>query len=119
MIFSKALASFGVGAATVDTVLDHDTYTAGDLVQGDIHIKGGNVEQRIDAIYLSLHINFTNKSGDKEYEDTATIFQKKITEPFSIQAGEDKSLPFSFNLPYDAPRNSWPYTCLVKYGIRY
>lgn len=78
MIFSKALASLGVGAATVDTVLDHDTYTAGDLVQGDIHITGGNVEQHIDAIYLSLHINFTNKSGDKEYEDTATIFQKKL-----------------------------------------
>lgn len=102
-IFNKALASFGIGAATVDTVLAHDTYTAGDLVQGNVHIKGGNVEQRIDAIYLSLNINFTNKTGDKEYEDTATVFQKKITEPFTIQAGEEKSLPFSFNLPFDAP----------------
>lgn len=77
-IFNKALASFGIGAATVDTVLAHDTYTAGDLVQGNVHIKGGNVEQRIDAIYLSLNINFTNKTGDKEYEDTATVFQKKL-----------------------------------------
>lgn len=102
-IFQKALASFGIGAATVDTVLDHDTYTAGDLIQGNVHIKGGNVAQKIDAIYLSLDINFTNKSSDKSYEDTASILTKKITDPFTIEAGIEKTIPFSFNLPYDAP----------------
>lgn len=102
-IFQKALASFGIGAVTVDTVIDHDTYTAGDLIQGDVYIKGGNVAQTIDAIYLSLNINYTYKTRDKSSEEAASIFNKKLMDPFTIESREEKTIPFSFNLPYDAP----------------
>lgn len=122
-IFNKALASFGIGAAMVDTVLDEDTYTAGDLIQGKVHIKGGNVAQTIDAIYLSLDVNYTNESGDRKFEDTTSIFNKKLNEPFVIEANEQKIIPFSFNLPHDAPATvgktrAWLHTGLdIKMAV--
>lgn len=122
-IFYKALASFGIGAATVDTVLDQNTYTAGDLIQGKVKIKGGNVAQSIDAIYISLNVNYTNESGDAKFEETASIFNKKLNEPFVIEVNEEKEIPFSFNVPYDAPATvgktrAWLHTGLdIKMAV--
>jgi sporulation-control protein len=41
----KVLASIGIGAATVDTVLPSQTVTPGETVPADVHITGGDVEQ--------------------------------------------------------------------------
>nr|WP_233548023.1 sporulation protein [Rummeliibacillus sp. POC4] len=47
-LLHKALASLGIGAATVDTKLEKADYTGGEVIHGEVQIRGGNVDQQID-----------------------------------------------------------------------
>ncbi len=116
-IFNKVLASVGIGAATVDTKLDNSRYTAGDVIRGNVEIMGGNVEQNIDAIYLTLYTTYIREADDKKYTDHAAITKFKVNEPFVIGAGERKSIPFSFNLPYTTPVTSGKTRVWVQTGL--
>lgn len=101
--FSKVLASIGVGAAKVDTKLERSSYTAGESVHGEIEVYGGNVEQQIDAIYLTLYTTYIKEVDDSKYTATAPIQKFKVSDPFAISANETKIIPFSFTLPVDTP----------------
>ena len=101
--FNKILASVGIGAATVDTKLQRSSYTAGAVVSGVIEIKGGNTEQQIDTIYLTLSTNYIKERNDTKYNETAIIKKVKVNEAFTIRANESHSIPFSFVLPADVP----------------
>lgn len=102
-LFNKVLASIGVGAATVDTKLEKTTYTAGEVMRGEIEVRGGNVTQQIDTIYLTVYTTFIREANDKKYTDKAAVNKVKVSEPFSIEAGENKVLSFSLSLPLDTP----------------
>ncbi|MGM9922957.1 MAG: sporulation protein [Bacillus sp. (in: firmicutes)] len=102
-MFNKLLASIGMGSARVDTKLERASFTPGDYVNGVVEVTGGNVEQKIEEIYLSLHTKFERESGDKKYNETATVERIRINEPFMIAANEVKEIPFSFVLPLDTP----------------
>ncbi|WML60078.1 sporulation protein [Neobacillus sp. PS2-9] len=101
--FDKVFASVGIGAASVDTKLEKDTYMPGETVQGVVEIKGGKVEQQIDEIYLSLNTTYLKESDDRKYNITATIDRFRLTTPFTIRSNERKEIPFTFQLPYDTP----------------
>ena len=101
--FNKVLASIGIGAATVDTKLEKSTYTAGEVMRGEIEVRGGNVAQQIDTIYLSVYTTFVREANDKKYTDKAAVTKVKVADPFSIDAGENKVLSFSIMLPLDTP----------------
>jgi sporulation-control protein len=101
--FDKVFASVGIGAASVDTKLEKDTYMPGETVQGVVEIKGGKIEQQIDEIYLSLNTTYLKESDDRKYNVTATIDRFRLTTPFTIRSNERKEIPFTFQLPYDTP----------------
>ncbi|QNG58331.1 sporulation protein [Bacillus sp. PAMC26568] len=101
--FNKILSSVGIGAAKVDARLSSDKISLGEELKGIIHVQGGNIEQQIDEIYLSLQTTYVKESDDKKYEQAATITKVKINEPFVIMANEIKEIPFSFPLPLDTP----------------
>lgn len=101
--FNKVLASVGIGAATVDTKLEKSTYTAGEVIRGEIEVRGGNVAQQIDTIYLSVYTTFIREANDKKYTDKAAISKVKVADPFSMNAGEHKQFSFSLTLPLDTP----------------
>lgn len=102
-LFNKVLASVGIGAATVDTKLHKSSYTINEKVTGVVEIVGGNTEQQIDAIYLTLYANFIREVDDKKINDQAALQNIKINEPFTIQANEKREIPFSFDLPSIIP----------------
>lgn len=102
-LFNKILASVGVGAATVDTKLYKSTYTAGETIKGVVEVVGGNTEQHIDAIYLTLHTNYEKEVNDTKVTDTAQLASYRIHEPFTIQANKTHEIPFSLNLPVIVP----------------
>ena len=122
-MIQKVLASIGIGNAKVDTKLQSSKFTAGDVVSGVTEIVGGNVDQQIDTIYLTLYTTFIKDSNDKKYYDKAVIARFTISEPFTISAGEKRAIPFSFNLPYTTPitrgkTKVWVQTELdIKRGI--
>jgi sporulation-control protein len=101
--FNKVFASIGIGAATVDTKLEKDTITPGEMVKGIVGIKGGSVEQKIDKINLGLNTTYLRESDDRKYTVAACIDHFQITEPFVIGVNETKEIPFSFRLSEDTP----------------
>lgn len=101
--FKKALASFGVGNAQVDTVLDNSTFRAGDTLTGRVEVKGGDVAQNIDAISLLLYTTYTKELNDSKFEDEVVLERLQVSQPFTINAKEYKEIPFSLTLPYETP----------------
>ncbi|WP_113929304.1 sporulation protein [Bacillus sp. P14.5] len=101
--FNKVFASVGIGAASVDTKLEKTSYTGGERVSGIVEVKGGNVEQEVDSIYLMLYTTYIRESDDKKYTDSACIEKVQISEPFVIKASETKQFPVSFELPFETP----------------
>lgn len=102
-MIQKMLASIGIGNAKVNTKLDRNRLTAGDVVSGFVEVVGGNVEQQIDTIYLTLYTTYIKEVNDTKYTDKAAIARFTVSDPFIIRAGEKRSIPFSFNLPYTTP----------------
>ena len=101
--FNKVFASIGIGAATVDTKLEKSSYQAGETAKGIVEVTGGNAEQAIDSIYLTLFTTYIRESDDKKYTDYAPIQKVQISEPFTIGENEKKELPFTFTLPFETP----------------
>lgn len=77
VFFHKALASFGIGAATVDTRLAKDTYRAGEVMQGEIIVRGGQIDQQVDAIYLSVNTTYIRESNDHKHTEVAALQKSK------------------------------------------
>jgi len=102
-LFNKLFSSIGIGSARVDTKLTTDQLRAGDKVSGVVEIVGGNTEQQIDEIYLSLMTTYIKESNDKKFNQQATIEKVKIVERFTIGSNERREIPFSFVLPLDTP----------------
>jgi len=101
--FQKALASIGIGSAKVDTVLHQHILSHGKLVEGEIVIKGGNVTQTIDSIYLRLHATYEKETDDQKHTDSCVIDSFLVGEKLQISENEQKIIPFSFPLSLYAP----------------
>lgn len=102
-LFNKVLASIGIGAAKVDTRLKASSFQAGETIEGIVAVKGGNIEQKIEEIYLSVMTSYVKEKDDQKWTKQAEIAKIKINEPFVILAKETKEIPFSFQLPVDTP----------------
>ncbi|QCR32979.1 sporulation protein [Lysinibacillus sp. SGAir0095] len=101
--FKKMAASIGIGSAKVDTKIEKTAYNAGDQIKGEVEIYGGNVEQQINAIYLTLYTTYIKEVDDNKYTANAPIQKYKVSDPFIINANETKIIPFSFIIPLDVP----------------
>ncbi|HWO96798.1 MAG TPA: sporulation protein [Bacillus sp. (in: firmicutes)] len=102
-LFNKVLAQIGIGAATVDTKLVKAQLTAGEKIEGTVEVYGGNTTQNIDCIYLRLYTTYVREVDDKKIKENVVLNSFKINDPFTIQPGETKVIPFSFDLPIDTP----------------
>ncbi|TYR81203.1 sporulation protein [Priestia megaterium] len=102
-LFNKVLARIGIGAARVDAKLVNDTFRAGETIEGIIEVYGGNVEQKIDRIYLRLFTSYVKEMDDKKVKQDVQLNTFKINEPFTIQPAEKREIPFTFELPDDTP----------------
>jgi sporulation-control protein len=101
--FKKALASIGIGSATVDTRLTEDALHPGELIKGVVIISGGNIEQEVEDLYLKINTQFLKKVGDNKTYVTYPLVNYRITKKFTISPNEEKEIPFSVQLPYFTP----------------
>lgn len=111
--FAKALASFGVGAAKVDTRLEKSTYRQGEMIRGEIHVQGGQTGQMIDEIYLYLVIQYDFNGSQQEY----VVNEFRISDAFEIGPRESQVIPFEFQLPYDCPVSTGASPIYLKTGL--
>ncbi|WKA53085.1 sporulation protein [Planococcus shixiaomingii] len=101
--FDKVKAGVGIGNAKVDTQVKEVNVRQGGLVTGDVVIKGGAVEQQINAITLSVETSVVVEQDDRKYQQDLQIQRVKVSDALTIGPKEEKIVPFSFALSYEAP----------------
>jgi sporulation-control protein len=94
-MLKKFLSKIGIGAATVDLVLDQQTARVGEEATGTIIINGGNVDQQIDAIFVNLDIEA--KRGD--HTARRKVDSVRVATNLQIKAGENMQMPFHYVIP--------------------
>lgn len=97
------LASVGIGSAKLDTVLDKASYSPGEEVHGVVRIQGGSIEQRIDAIVLSVMTSYLREVNDSKMTQSTDLARLQVSEPLTINPNELREVPFSFYLPRNTP----------------
>ncbi|MEF9883007.1 sporulation protein [Streptomyces sp. P9-A4] len=103
MVFKRLLGSLGVGAPSVDTVLDPGAVTPGGGLAGQVHLKGGDADFTIEHITLELVARVEAEHEDGESEGTVVFERFTVGGGFRLSAGELRTVPFGVNLPWETP----------------
>lgn len=98
-MFKKFLARLGKGAATVDLRFEGRPYSANEVVQGEVLIQGGEVDQKINHLAAKLMMSVNTKQGTVTREVT-TI---PLSHTFTIFSKEQKVIPFTYTIPANLP----------------
>ncbi|MCW5249515.1 MULTISPECIES: sporulation protein [unclassified Streptomyces] len=103
MGFKKLLASLGAGGASVETVLSEDNVVPGGVVQGEVRIQGGSVDQRIEGLSVGLQAKVEVESGDNEYKQDIEFTKVRLGGAFELRAGAAHTVPFGLEIPWETP----------------
>ncbi len=123
--FNKILSKVGIGSASVETELFNEIFTPGELIRGNVIVKGGSVEQNIDSIYFKIKSSYQDEieieNGDDEDSiniiRNATIADFQISEPFIIKPDERVTFELEFPLPAYTPVTAGTTKTWVETGL--
>ncbi len=116
-MFKKLLASVGIGSAQVDARLFKDSLLPGELVQGEVHISGGDISQEIDEIYMYVVTHYEREVNDTKVKEDCTLLKHRVSDRFILQPKEQKAIPFSFRLPYETPLTMGRQPVYLRTGL--
>lgn len=102
----KFLLTFGIGSATVDTVLDGNNYQPGTEITGTINIFGGNADQKVDKIQFYVMTKSENTIGEKLFSEAIKIQTVEIPINRTIRPEETLQMLFNFKLDERTPITS-------------
>ncbi|MER7760018.1 sporulation protein [Streptomyces sp. NPDC097619] len=103
MGFKKLFASLGAGGASVDTIITEPNVVPGGIVQGEVRIQGGSVEQQIEGLSIGLQARVEVESGDNEYKQDVVFTKQRLGGAFQVQAGAVHVVPFGLEIPWETP----------------
>ncbi|MGW0122821.1 sporulation protein [Streptomyces sp. NPDC003327] len=106
MGFKKLLASLGAGGATVETVLTEENVVPGGVVQGEVRIQGGNVDQQIEGLSVGLQARVEVEGGDQEHRQDIEFVKVRLGGAFEVKAGAVHVVPFGLEIPWETPVTS-------------
>ncbi|GAA4717391.1 sporulation protein [Brevibacillus fulvus] len=116
-IFKKLLASVGIGSAQVDTRLYHESFLPGDTVAGEVHLTGGELAQEIDEIYIYVMTHYERETKDQKAKENCVLLKYLISQPIKLEPGENRSIPFSFQLPWETPLTMGRQPVYLRTGL--
>ncbi|WP_394236424.1 sporulation protein [Niallia oryzisoli] len=93
MLLRKTMSLLGIGSASIDLVLEKETYSPGEQVSGHFLLKGGTVDQTISRIHCDLIVVDT-ETEQETIVDTVTILTSR-----KIQPNQEDQLSFTFTIP--------------------
>ncbi|ELL0578044.1 TPA: sporulation protein, partial [Vibrio cholerae] len=109
----KTLASFGIGSAKVDSVLQQEVLYPGQSVKVIIHVYGGATAQVIDNIELKLCCRYIAEVADERGQQqgqsmrrvphTYTLANWSLPYAFTIEAGETRNFDIELSIPWNTP----------------
>ncbi|MFF9870255.1 sporulation protein [Streptomyces sp. NPDC013953] len=103
MGFKKLLASLGAGGASVETVLTEANVVPGGVVQGEVRIQGGTVDQRIEGLSVGLQARVEVEGGDHEVRQDIEFTKVRLGGAFEAKAGAVHVVPFGLEIPWETP----------------
>ncbi|MFF7648980.1 sporulation protein [Streptomyces sp. NPDC007983] len=103
MVFKRLLGSLGVGGPTVDTVLEGGPVRPGGPLSGQVRLQGGKADFEIESITLDLVARVEDEHGDEEREGVVVFDHFTVGGGFRLGEGEQRSLPFTIQLPWETP----------------
>ncbi|CAM5644672.1 hypothetical protein GCM10010329_08800 [Streptomyces spiroverticillatus] len=106
MGFKKLLASLGAGGASVETELTEANVVPGGVVQGEVRIQGGSVNQQIEGLSVGLQARVEVEGGDQEVKQDIEFTKVKLGGAFEVQAGAVHVVPFGLDIPWETPVTS-------------
>ncbi|WP_038180377.1 sporulation protein [Vibrio rhizosphaerae] len=109
----KTLASFGIGSAKVDAVLQQEVLQPGQQANVTIHVYGGATAQEIDNIEAQLCCRYIDEEpiGEDRRGESRThrvhrrcvLDQWRLPYAFTIHPGETRDFLVTFNIPWNTP----------------
>ncbi|OAH10564.1 sporulation protein [Streptomyces jeddahensis] len=107
MGFKRLLASLGAGGASVETVLTEVNVVPGGVVQGEVRIQGGSVDQEIEGLSVGLQARVEVEGGDQEVKQDIEFTKMQLGGAFSLQANAVHAVPFGLAIPWETPITSF------------
>jgi len=105
MVFSRILASVGIGGAKVDTRIANPNLSPGGVLRGTVNLQGGSVDQAIERIDIALETYARQKVGDGEAQQTVVVGAETVAPALQIKANQTMEIPFEVRVPWDVPLN--------------
>ena len=103
MGFKRLLASLGAGGASVETVLTEVNVVPGGVVQGEVRIQGGSVDQQIEALSVGLQARVEVEGQDSEYKQDMVFTKQRLGGAFELKAEAVHVVPFGLEIPWETP----------------
>ncbi|MGA4842826.1 sporulation protein [Streptomyces sp. G45] len=103
MGFKKLLASLGAGGASVETVLTEANVVPGGVVQGEVRIQGGSVDQQIEALSVGLQARVEVEGNDQEFKQDVEFTKQRLGGAFELKANAVHAVPFGLDIPWETP----------------
>ncbi|MEU2557721.1 sporulation protein [Streptomyces longispororuber] len=103
MGFKKLLASLGAGGASVETVLTEANVVPGGVVQGEVRIQGGSVDQRIEGLSVGLQARVEVEGNDQEIKQDVEFTKQRLGGAFELKAEAVHAVPFGLDIPWETP----------------
>ncbi|MFD0034744.1 sporulation protein [Streptomyces sp. NPDC127172] len=103
MGFKRLLASLGAGGASVETVLTEVNVVPGGVVQGEVRIQGGSVDQDIEGLSVGLQARVEVEGADQETKQDIEFTKLRLGGAFQLQANAVHAVPFGLGIPWETP----------------
>ncbi|SDL38994.1 sporulation protein [Streptomyces indicus] len=103
MVFKRLLGSLGVGGPTIDTVLDSGPVRPGEVLCGQVHVKGGSADFDIDHIAVELVACVEAEQEHGEAEGLMVFGRHVVGGGFRLVEAVEHAVPFQVTLPYETP----------------
>lgn len=103
MVFRKMMRALGVGGPSVETVLSSPGTRPGGVIEGQVHIVGGDAPCDIEHVALGLVTRAETESGDNEWHGDVEFAREAVAGSFALTPGVRHSLPFRFAVPWETP----------------
>ncbi|MFF9352550.1 sporulation protein [Streptomyces sp. NPDC014734] len=103
MGFKRLLASLGAGGASVETELTELNVVPGGVVQGEVRIQGGSVDQQIEGLSVGLQARVEVEGQDTETRQDIEFTRLRLGGAFEVRAGAVHVVPFGLEIPWETP----------------
>lgn len=98
-MFEKLLSSLGIGAMNIETRIEKASFKADETIKGKIFLHGGDADQRISKIKLSLIEQVQNDTDESDFDVMENVLQVyEINSDQVVESKQTVEKPFEFAL---------------------